>query len=69
MIDSLSTRGGQLLGAYILVLIAVGVMLLDHDTGKGLLQMLIGAILRDMQDGRTLPNQPSRDDRQKDIQK
>lgn len=60
ILDAFSTRGGQLFGAYLLVLVAVGVMFLDHDTGKGLLQMLIGAILRDMQDGRITPNDQSR---------
>lgn len=56
----LESRGGQLFACYLLALLAAGFSVIDHQTGTSLLNLIIGAILRDMQDGRaTLPNQPA----------
>lgn len=55
MIDNLAKPGGQLLGLYFLTLVACALSFLDHPTGVNLLNMLIGAILRDMQDTRAKP--------------
>ena len=53
MINSLATPGGQLLGLYFLVLVACVLAGFDHQTGTHLLDLIIGAILRDMQDARS----------------
>lgn len=50
MSDWFATRSGQLAGCYCLVLLAMFYSIWDHDTGKTLLNLIIGAILRDMQD-------------------
>jgi hypothetical protein len=59
--DWLATRSGQLFGCYVLaglILFTVGAP--DKDTSGKLLFLIIGAVLRDMQDARgnpPLPNQ------------
>lgn len=52
-LDWLASRGGQLLGCYVLtalILFFFGAP--DKDTSGKLLFLIIGAVLRDMQDGR-----------------
>lgn len=46
----LGSRGGQLFGSYLLVLVSCILIPFDHQTGAQLLALVVGAILRDMQD-------------------
>lgn len=48
--DFFASHGGQFLSIYILTLVAMGFSLLDHETGKTILNLALGALLRDMQD-------------------
>ncbi len=52
-LDWLATRGGQLLGCYTIAALLVWSARPDADTVGKLLFLVIGAVLRDMQDNHT----------------
>ena len=57
MIDALAKPGGQLLGLYLMACIAFWLAAHGNQTGTHFLDLIIGAILRDMQDTRAkFPN-------------
>ncbi len=61
-VDWLATRGGQLLGCYVLcAMILAFVGSPDKDTGGKLLFLIIGAVLRDMQDTKPEPVPPEKE--------